>query len=58
MPSDEDEIRALVARWMEASKAGDVQAVLDMVTEDVVFLLPDRDPMRREEFALAMQAQA
>ena len=58
MQGDEEQIRDLVARWMEASKAGDVQGVLDLVTDDVVFLLPGRDPMRRDEFAAALQAQS
>lgn len=55
MQSDEQEIRQLVATWMAASKAGDVETVLSLMTEDVVFLLPGRPPMRKREFAAAMQ---
>jgi uncharacterized protein (TIGR02246 family) len=58
MQSDEDQIRALVATWMEATRRGDVQAVLDLMTEDVVFLVPGRPPMRKADFAAAAQAQA
>ena len=58
MQSDEDQIRALVARWMAATRAGDTQAVLDLMTDDAVFLVPGREPMRKAEFAAASQAQA
>jgi uncharacterized protein (TIGR02246 family) len=56
--SDEEQIRELVANWMRASQAGDTAAVLDLLTDDVVFLLPGRAPMRKAEFAQAAQAQA
>jgi uncharacterized protein (TIGR02246 family) len=55
---DEAEIRALVARWMEATRAGDGAAVLEMMTEDVVFLVPGRAPFGKAEFAAMSQAQA
>jgi uncharacterized protein (TIGR02246 family) len=51
MPSDQDQIRDAVARWHEASRAGDVDTVLGLMTDDVVFLLPGRSPMRKAEFA-------
>ncbi|WP_077036355.1 SgcJ/EcaC family oxidoreductase [Pelomonas sp. KK5] len=57
MDSDEQQIRALVADWMRASKAGDVDHVLGLMTEDVVFLVPGREPMRKAEFAAASRAQ-
>jgi uncharacterized protein (TIGR02246 family) len=58
MQSDEQQIRELVATWMAATKAGDVDTVLGLMTDDVVFLVPGRDPMRKPEFATAMRAQA
>jgi uncharacterized protein (TIGR02246 family) len=58
MPSDEDEIRQLVDRWMAASTAGDVDTVLSLVTDDVLFLLPGRPPMRKDEFAALSRAQS
>lgn len=58
MKSDEDEIRELVTTWMTASKAGDVETVLSLMTDDVVFLVPGRAPMRKEDFASAGRAQA
>ena len=57
MKSDEDQIRELVATWMAASRAGDVDTVLGLMTDDVVFLVPGRPPMRKDEFAQASRAQ-
>jgi uncharacterized protein (TIGR02246 family) len=58
MPSDEEQIRQLVATWLAATKTGDAETVLGLVTEDVVFLLPGRPPMRKAEFAAATRGQA
>jgi uncharacterized protein (TIGR02246 family) len=58
MTNDEEQIRALVTTWMEATRRGDVPAVLDLMTEDVVFLVPGRPPMRKADFAAAARAQA
>jgi uncharacterized protein (TIGR02246 family) len=55
---DETAIREMVATWMAASKAGDVDTVLDLVAEDVVFLTPGRPPMHRDEFEAALRAQS
>jgi len=53
--SDEEEIRALVETWQSATKAGDVETVLGLMTEDVVFLASGRPPMRKAEFAALSQ---
>ena len=58
MRNDEDQIRELVATWMAASKAGDVDSVLKLIADDVVFLVPGRPPMRKEEFVAASRSQA
>ena len=58
MSKDEAEIRALVATWMRATREGEVDTVLGLMTEDVVFLVPGREPMRKEDFAAAARAQA
>lgn len=44
-------IRNLIDRWMKASKAGDTTAVLNMMTDDVVFMTCGREPFGKEEFA-------
>jgi uncharacterized protein (TIGR02246 family) len=59
MQSDEQEIRQLVATWMAATKAGDIETVLSLMAEDVVFLMPGRPPMiGRSAFAAAAQTQS
>jgi len=55
--SDEDQIRALVATWMTATQAGDLDTLLSLMTEDVVFLVPGRAPMGKQDFAAAAHAQ-
>jgi uncharacterized protein (TIGR02246 family) len=39
MERDEQEIRQLVATWMAATKAGDIDTVLRLMADDVVFLV-------------------
>lgn len=58
MQNDEQSIRQLVATWMAASKAGDVETVLALMADDAVFLLPGQPPMRKADFAVAARAQA
>jgi uncharacterized protein (TIGR02246 family) len=58
MHSDEGQIRELVASWMAATKSGDVDTVLNLIADDVVFLIPGRAPMRKDEFAEASKRQA
>jgi uncharacterized protein (TIGR02246 family) len=57
MKSDEEQIRDVVELWQSASRSGDVETVLSLMTDDVVFLLPGRPPMRKAEFAAASRAQ-
>ena len=58
MESDEQEIRQLVATWMTATKAGDVETVLSLMADDVVFLMPGQPVMRKADFAAAARAQS
>jgi uncharacterized protein (TIGR02246 family) len=51
MSDDVRAIRNLIDRWMKASKAGDTAAVLNMMTDDVVFMTCGREPFGKEEFA-------
>jgi uncharacterized protein (TIGR02246 family) len=46
MNADEQAIRDLVARWHAATAAGDVDTVLTLMSEDVVFLVPGASPMK------------
>ena len=52
MSEDVRAIRNLIDRWMKASKAGDTNAVLDMMTDDVIFMTCGRDPFGKDEFAV------
>jgi uncharacterized protein (TIGR02246 family) len=58
MPSDEQEIRQLVATWMSATKAGDIATVLSLMTDDVVFLVVGQQPFGKQQFAAAMKPSA
>ena len=55
MTNDEREIRELVDRWMAASKAGDLPVVLSLMTDDVVFMTPGREPFGKDAFAAASE---
>jgi uncharacterized protein (TIGR02246 family) len=54
MNDDERQIRELVATWMSATKAGDLAAVLDLMTDDVKFLVAGRPAFGKEQFAAQM----
>jgi len=58
MQTDEQQIRDLVANWMRATRSGDVETVLGFMTEDVVFLVPGKPPMRKSDFVAAANAPA
>ena len=54
MSADEDDarqIRRLVDSWIAASNARDLPALMDMMTDDVVFMTPGRAPFGKAEFA-------
>jgi uncharacterized protein (TIGR02246 family) len=55
MSEDERAIRELVATWMKASRDGDVSTVLGLMADDVVFMVPGREPFGKEAFAAASQ---
>jgi uncharacterized protein (TIGR02246 family) len=48
--SDEQAIRDVMARWREHAAKGDVETLLSMLTDDVVFLTPGNAPFGRKEF--------
>jgi len=51
MNEDERAIRDLVRNWMESTKAGDIAAVLELMTDDILFLVPGAEPFGKQEFA-------
>ena len=46
MSADEQAIRDLVASWHRATASGDVDTVLKLMADDVVFLVAGHPPMR------------
>lgn len=53
MSPDERAIRDLVAKWMDASKAGDTKTVVSLMTDDVVFMVPGHEPFGKGAFEAA-----
>ena len=56
MNDDERAIHDLVGTWMEASRRGDTEAVLDLMTDDIIFMTPGREPFGKEEFRAQSEA--
>jgi uncharacterized protein (TIGR02246 family) len=50
MSDDERAIRDLATTWMAASKAGDLATVRGLMSDDVVFMVPGREPFGKQEF--------
>jgi uncharacterized protein (TIGR02246 family) len=55
MTDDERAIRELVATWMEASKEGDLETVLSLMADDVVFMVPGQQPFGKAAFQAASE---
>ena len=58
MTEDERAIGELVDMWMEASRRGDVKTLLGLMTDDIVFMTPGREPFGKEEFCAASEAMS
>jgi len=57
MNPDEQAIRDLIARWHSATATGDVETVLGLMTQDVIFRVPGPPPMRgRDSFEAGLRA--
>jgi uncharacterized protein (TIGR02246 family) len=55
MSEDERAIREAIQKWMDASKAGATATVLSLMADDVLFMVPGREPFGKEAFAAASQ---
>jgi uncharacterized protein (TIGR02246 family) len=51
MSPDERAIRELVDTWMKASRAGDTETVLGLMSDDVIFMVTGREPFGKQTFA-------
>ena len=50
MSDDERSIRNLIETWMKASEAGDTNTVLSLMADDVIFMVPGREPFGKDAF--------
>jgi uncharacterized protein (TIGR02246 family) len=51
LKTDDQAIRDLVMTWLDASKKGDVKALLSMLADDVIFMVPGQEPFGKDTFA-------
>jgi uncharacterized protein (TIGR02246 family) len=51
MAADERAVRELHTTWIDAVNAGDLERLLTLITDDVVFLNPGQAPFGRDGFA-------
>jgi uncharacterized protein (TIGR02246 family) len=56
MTDDERAVRAVIDTWLRASAAGDIDTVLDLMTDDVVFLVAGQEPFGKAAFAAASKS--
>jgi uncharacterized protein (TIGR02246 family) len=54
----EQEIRDLIDTWLKASRAGDLETILNLMTDDVIFLTPGNSPMDRQDFIAGSKSMA
>lgn len=50
MKNDEQAIRELVGKWLAATEAGDIETVLNLMADDVVFMVPGQEPFGKDAF--------
>ena len=53
MTEDERAIRNLVDTWMFATQKGDIKTVLNLMADDVIFMVPGQKPFGKDAFAAA-----
>ena len=53
MQTDEQAIRNVIQTWIDATKAGDMDRVLSLMSDDVVFLTVGQQPFGKDAFAAA-----
>ena len=58
MTDDERAIRAVIDTWFAATRAGDLATVLELMTDDVVFMVSGHAPFGKAEFAASFQGMA
>ena len=56
MKNDEQQIRDLIQKWMNATKEGDIETVLGLMTDDVVFMVAGQEPFGKDAFRKAIES--
>jgi uncharacterized protein (TIGR02246 family) len=56
MTDDERAIRKLIADWHAATKSHDLDRILPMMADDIVFMVPGKKPFGKKEFAEGSRA--
>jgi len=56
MLPDERAIRELIDTWMKASRVGDTETVLSLMSDDVIFMVPGREPFGKQTFAANLRS--
>ena len=54
---DKQAIRESIAAWLAASKKGDLATMLDLLADDVLFIVAGKEPFGKEAFAAANREQ-
>ncbi len=52
---DEAQVRQVMAEWHRLTAQEDVDGLLDLTTDDIVFLTPGNEPIRKQEFAAGLR---
>lgn len=50
MQNDEEAIRKLVDDWLAASEDGDLATLLTLMADDVIFMVPGKEPFGKDQF--------
>ena len=58
MTDDERAIRELIDTWMQASRRADIETLLGLMTDDIVFMTPGREPFGKQEFRAQFEAMS
>jgi conserved hypothetical protein len=55
MSEDERAIQNVIDTWMVATRKGDIETVLSLMADDVIFMVPGQKPFGKEAFAAAFR---
>jgi uncharacterized protein (TIGR02246 family) len=58
MSGDEQAIRQLVKTWMDATRAGEIDTILSLMSDDAIFLRAGQPVMHKPDFEIVARAQS